>query len=432
MRLLADRMDNLGSENAFRVGDDIKRCEKAGMRVIKLNLGEPDFNSADFINRAGIEHIEKGNSHYCPPAGLESLRKAIAKQISTTRRLDVDPERIVVFVGAKPAIGYALLSYVNPGDEVIYPSPGFPIYESWITFVGAKPVPLHLEEKKGFAFTAADLEKLITPKTKMIFINSPSNPTGGVLEENDLASIAAVIAKKCDPSVRIFSDEIYEYITFDGAKHASIASQPGMAARTIISSGHSKTFAMTGWRLGYVAMPTLEEAAIFKNLVINNFSCTPPFIQEAGREAIENPGSAAAIRTMVEAFESRRNHVVKALNAIDGVTCAMPKGAFYVFPNIGGVCEKIGALEAFEKLPAEQKLTSSPATLFQRFLLYKYGVATLDRRSFGKIGAEGRHFLRLSTATSLDTLKEGVALLEKASKDRAGFQSFVKEGKYLS
>lgn len=432
MRLLAERMDNLGSENAFRVGDDIRRCEQAGMRVIKLNLGEPDFNSADFINRAGIEHIQKGNSHYCPPAGLESLRKAIAKQISTTRGLDVDPERVVVFVGAKPAIGYALLSYVNPGDEVIYPSPGFPIYESWITFVGAKPVPLHLEEKKGFAFTAADLEKLITPKTKMIFINSPSNPTGGVLEEKDLAPIAAVIAKKCDPSVRIFSDEIYEYITFDGAKHRSIASQPGMAARTIISSGHSKTFAMTGWRLGYVAMPTVEEAAIFKNLVINNFSCTPPFIQEAGREAIENPGSAAAIRTMVEAFEGRRNFVVKALNAIDGVSCATPKGAFYVFPNIGGVCEKLGALEAFEPLPVAQKASSSPATLFQRFLLYKYGVATLDRRSFGKIGAEGRHFLRLSTATNLETLKEGISQLEKASKDRAGFAAFVKEGKYLS
>lgn len=431
MRLLADRMDNLGSENAFRVGDDIRRCEKAGMKIVKLNLGEPDFNSPDFINKVGVEHILKGNSHYCPPAGLESFRNAIARQISTTRGLSVDPDRIVVFSGAKPAIGYTLLTYANPGDEVIYPSPGFPIYESWITFVGAKPVPLHLEEKKGFAFNAADLEKLITPKTKLIFINSPSNPTGGVLEPKDIAAIADLIKKRCAPNVRIFSDEIYESILFDGAKHFSIASQPGMEERTIISSGHSKSFAMTGWRLGYVAMPTVDEAAVFKNLVINNFSCTPPFVQEAGREALENPEAAKAIKTMVEAFESRRAYVVKALNAIPGVTCAMPKGAFYVFPNIGGVCEALGAIQAFETLPEETKKTSSPSTLFQRFALYRHGVATMDRRSFGKIGAEGRHFLRLSTATSLELLKEGVSRIEKASKDRAGFQAFVKEGKFL-
>ena len=431
MRLIADRIEQLGSENAFRVGDDIKRCEQRGVKVIKLNLGEPDFSSAELINRVAIDQIAKGNSHYCPPAGIESLRRAIAKQVSETRRIPVDPDRVVVTVGAKPAIGYSLLTYANPGDEVIYPSPGFPIYESWITFVGAKPVPLHLEESKGFSFTADDLERLITPKTKMIFLNSPSNPTGGVLAERELVRIAEVIRRRCDDSVRIFSDEIYEYIVFDGLEHHSLASQNGMAARTLISSGHSKTFAMTGWRLGYVVLPTAEEAAVFKNLVINNFSCTPPFIQEAGREAIENHENRAVIRKMVGEFETRRNHVVKALNAIDGVTCAMPKGAFYVFPNIQKVCERLGAITLFEKMPRDAAALSSPSTLFQKFLLYRYGVATMDRRSFGRIGSEGRHFLRISTAASLEALREGISRLEKASVDRGGFEAFVKEGRNL-
>lgn len=431
MKLIADRMNLLGSENAFKVGDDIRIAEQNGMKVIRLNLGEPDFDTPAFINKVAIEHIQKGNSHYCAPAGIESFRKAIAKYISNTRKIPVDPAQVVVTTGGKPPIGYSLLTYVNPGDEVIYPSPGFPIYESWITFLEAKAVPLHLDESRGFTFTAADLEKLITPKTKLIFLNSPSNPTGGVLSKKDLTEIAEVIRRKCNPNVRIYSDEIYEHILFDGAAHHSIAAEEGMLSKTLIVTGHSKSFAMTGWRLGYAVLPTVAEAEIFKNLNINNISCTPPFIQEAGREGYENPEAHVEINKMVVEFQKRRDYVVAALNAIDGVRCAMPKGAFYVFPNISGVVEKIGALEAFRKLSPERAATSSPSTLFQRFLLYKHGVATMDRRSFGKIGNEGKHYLRLSTATSMENLKAGIEGIKKASLDRAGFESFIQENKFV-
>jgi aspartate aminotransferase len=429
MKLLADRMENLGSENAFKVGDDIKRVEQMGKKVIRFNLGEPDFNSADFINRVAIEHINKGNSHYCPPAGIESFRKAIARHVSQTRGIEIDPDCVVVTTGGKPPIGYTIQTYVNPGDEVIYPSPGFPIYESWVTFAEAKAVPLHLDEKKAFSFTAEELERLITPRTKVIFLNSPSNPTGGVLAESEMGRIAEVIRTKCSPNVRVYSDEIYEHIIFDGLKHHSIATQKGMKERTLIVSGHSKSFAMTGWRLGYAILPTVEEAAIFKNLNINIISCTPPFIQEAGREALENPEAHQVIAKMTAEFSRRRDYVVKALNAIPGITCAMPKGAFYVFPNIGGICEQIGVIEQHRKLKDSARTT--PSTMFQKFLLYRYGVATMDRRSFGRIGCEGKHFLRISTATSLEALKQGIELLEKASRDTVGFSSFVNEGKYL-
>jgi aspartate/methionine/tyrosine aminotransferase len=424
-------MRKLGSENAFKVGDDIRRCEQMGLKVIKFNLGEPDFNSPDFINQVAIENIKKGNSHYCNPAGLDSLRRAVAAHLLKTRGTNVDPEQIVVTTGAKPPIGYSMSAYVNPGDEVIYPSPGFPIYESWATYIEAKPVPLHLDENKGFSFTAEELEKLITPKTKLIFLNSPSNPTGGVLSKDELGRIAEVIRRRCDPHVRIYSDEVYEDIIFDGLKHHSLYSFEGMKERTILVSGHSKSFAMTGWRLGYAVLPTLEEAAVFKNLNINIISCTPPFVQEAGREALENPKASDVIQQMVSEFQERRNYVVHALNAIEGVKAAMPKGAFYVFPNIEGICKKIGVLETFEKLPKSQADLTSPSTLFQRFLLYRYGVATMDRRSFGRIGNEGKHFLRISTATSLENLKVGVERLERASKDSAGFSDFIKENKYV-
>lgn len=428
MKLFADRMRFLGSENAFKVGDDIKRCEQNGARVIRFNLGEPDFNSSDFINRVAIENIQRGNSHYCPPAGLESFRRAIARQIAETRGVEVDPENIIVTTGAKPPISYALLTYVNPGDEVIYPSPGFPIYESWITFMRAKPVPLHLEEKKGFSFSAQDLSKLITKKTKLIFINSPSNPTGGVLLKDDIGQIAEVIRKKCSPQVRIYSDEVYEQIVFDGLKHHSIISEQGMAEKTVLVSGHSKSFAMTGWRLGYAILPTPEEAATFKNLNINNISCTPPFVQEAGREALENPESARVVSQMVCEFEKRRNYVVSALNAIEGVTCAMPKGAFYVFPNIQDACESLGIVDKYKKLPKSVSARTTVSTLFQKFLLYKHGVAVMDRRSFGQIGSKNFHFIRLSTATSLELLKEGIEKISKATRDRDGFRSFMKNG----
>jgi len=425
--VLARRMSALGTENAFKLGEDIQRCLDRGMDVVKFNLGEPDFDSAPHINRAAIEQIEAGNSHYCDPAGLRPFRETIARHVSSTRGIDVEPERVVVTPGAKPPIGYTMQTYVEPEDEVVYPSPGFPIYESWVTFVGAKPVPLMLEEERGFTFTPEDLAKLVTERTKVVILCSPSNPTGGVLSRESLSGIGEVIRERCRPDVRVYSDEIYEQILFDGESHKSIASEEGMAERTVIAAGLSKGFAMTGWRLGYAVLPTREEAAAFKQLNINTVSCVPPFIQEAGRTAYESPESKAVTAKMVQAFEERRDRVVPALNDIEGIRCENPKGAFYVFPNIAGVVERLGIVAAYEKLPPAARARTSPAGMFQMFLLYRHGVATMDRKSFGQIGAEGQHFLRLSIAASLERLEEGVRRIREAADDGAGFRAFLTE-----
>ena len=428
MSLIASRMASIGTENAFKLGADIASCVASGMDVVKFNLGEPDFDSAPHINAEAIRQIEAGNSHYTDAQGVPAFREAIAKHVRETRGIDVGPERVVVTPGAKPPIGYTMLTYVEPGDEVIYPSPGFPIYESWVTFVGAKPVPLHLKEEKAFAFSADELAELITPKTKVILFNSPSNPTGGVLSKADLEGIARVVRERCRPDVRLYSDEVYEHILFDGEVHHSIASEEGMAERTVLASGHSKAFAMTGWRLGWAVLPTVEEAAYFKNLNINSVSCVPPFIQEAGRVAYESPETAPTVERMVRAFEERRDYVVEALNGLDGVSCQMPKGAFYVFPNVEGLCRKLGVLEACDALPKDRRLTTCPSAMLQMFLLYRHGVATMDRNSFGKIGAEGQHYLRLSIATGMDQLREGIRRIAEAGEDRAGFERYVEEG----
>jgi aspartate aminotransferase len=424
MTLLAARMANLGTENAFRVGDDIARYVARGMDVVRLNIGEPDFNSAPHINDAAIAEIRAGNSHYTDPQGIPALRAAVAAHVTRTRGIAADPSRVIVTTGGKPSIGYTMQAYVDPGDEVIYPSPGFPIYESWVTYVGATPVPLSLRETSGFTFTAQDLAARITPRTKVIILCSPSNPTGGVLTRAELAAIATVIRERCHPDVRVYSDEIYEHIVFDGAVHYSIAAEPGMAERTIIASGHSKGFAMTGWRLGWALLPTAEEAQIFKQLNINSISCVPPFIQEAGRVALESPESAPTVEHMVSAFQGRRDWVVSALNAIPGVTCQVPRGAFYVFPNIAGVCEQLGILAAYGSLDADARARTSPSRMLQGFLLERYGVATMDRNSFGRIGADGEHFLRLSIATSLERLREGIKRMQQAFSDQLGWNEY--------
>lgn len=427
MSKFAHRMAALGTENAFKLGADIARCEARGIDVVRLNLGEPDAESAPHINAAAIAAIQAGNSHYCDPAGLATLRRAIATHIERTRGIEVDLDRVIVTTGGKPSIGYTMQTYVDPDDEVIYPSPGFPIYESWVTFVGGRPVPLHLREEDGFAVTADALRRCITPRTKVIILNSPSNPTGAVLTTPELAEIAAVIRARCSDDVRVYSDEIYEHILFDGVRHASIASQPRMAERTIIASGHSKGFAMTGWRLGYVVLPTVEEAARFKQLNINVVSCVPPFVQEGGRAALESAESEGVVTRMVTAFQERRDRVVRMLNEIPGVRCVMPVGAFYVFPNVAGVCERLGLIEAHASLPAAQRARTSPSTLLQRFLLERHGVATMDRNSFGRIGSEGEHYLRLSIATAMDRLQVGIQRIADASQDEAGCLAFLND-----
>lgn len=413
----ASRIAAIGSENAFKIGPYIREVEARGQRVIRCNIGEPDFPLPRHIAEAVKRAIDRDETHYCDPQGIEPLRAAIARSVGECRGLHITPDRVVVFPGAKPPIGFAQEAYCNPGDEVIYPSPGFPIYESFTRYVGAVPVPLHLDEEKGFAFTGRDIEPLITGRTKLIYLNFPSNPTGGVATRQQLEEIADVILTLAPPDARVYSDEVYEHILFGNARHHSIASIDGMQERTIIVSGVSKSYAWTGGRVGWAVFPTAEEAAVFRNLNINYYSCIPAYNQVGAAYAIESPESAPEIARMVAEFERRRDFIVPALNAIPGITCRVPHGAFYVFPNIAGVCERLGIRDAFA------------SSAFQMFLLFQYGVATLDRKSFGQIGAEGKHYLRISIATAMDDLREAVSRIEAAANDVDGFRRFVAQGR---
>ncbi len=432
MALLSQRVKRIGTENAFRIGPYINEVAASGLKVIRCNLGEPDFPLPAHIRDEVKRQLDTDMTHYVDPQGLPALREAIAAYMGAARGLDISPERVVVFPGGKPPIGFSQEVYCDPGDEVIYPSPGFPIYESFTGYLGLKPVPLHLDEQKGFAFTGEDLAPLITPRTKLIILNFPSNPTGGVASREQLESISEVILARAPQDVRIYADEIYENILFDGSRHVSIASLPGMAERTIIASGASKSYSWTGGRVGWAVLPSKEEAQVFKTLNINYFSCIAGYNQLGAKLAIESPESPPVIEHMVRAFQERRDVVVAALNSIEGIRCQVPKGAFYVFPNIGGLCEGLGAIEAYERLPPAAKAGSSPSTLVQMFLLFRYGVATLDRRAFGVIGAEGRHFLRISVATALEDLKDGMERIRKAAADREGFAAFIRDGGRVS
>ena len=425
MNLFAERNSRIDTENAFKVGPHIVRVEQQKCAVIKLNFGEPDFSVPQHIKAEIKRQLDLDNTQYCDPKGLLSLRQAISKQINETRGLKTNPEQVVVFPGGKPSIGLAQQVYCEPGDEVIYPSPGFPIYESFIPYVRAVPVPLHLEESANFTFSPEQLENLITPRTKLIYLNFPSNPTGGVAGKELLEATAKVILERCHPNVRVYSDEIYENIIFDGQQHHSISSVPEMAERTIIAGGFSKTYAWTGGRVGYAVFPSVKEADVFKTLNINYFSCVPPYNQEAAREALENPLSKVAVQEMVETFETRRNLIWQKINEIPGITCQKPGGAFYLFPNISGVCENLGLIEKHQRLSKEQQ--SSPDNIFQMFALYEHQVAVLDRKSFGQIGADGKYFLRLSIAADQAVLEEGVQRLKAASEDLSGLDKFLKE-----
>ncbi len=395
----AHRVSLLGTENAFKIAPWIREVEETGHRVIRCNIGEPDFPVPVHIAEEVKRRIDAGETHYVDPQGIEPLRVAIAKTAGERRGIKITPDRVVVFPGAKPPIGFSQQIYCDPGDHVIYPSPGFPIYESFTRFVDAVPVPLHLREESGFSLTAEDLECLLTPRTKLIFLNFPSNPTGGVASREQLEEIAHVIRTEAPPDVRVYSDEVYEDILFDGAKHESIASLPGMAERTIIVGGVSKSYAWTGGRVGWAILPTAEEAAVFRTFNINYFSCVPSYNQWGAKVALESPESAVSIAMMNAEFQRRRDFVVKALNDIPGVRCQMPRGAFYVFPNVGGV--------------------TRDASELQRRLLFRYHVATLDRRSFGSIGSEGKQFLRISIATSMEDLEEAMRRLRACIEEGA-------------
>jgi aspartate aminotransferase len=431
MAVLSKRASQIDTENAFKVGPFIRALEEDGKRVIKCNLGEPDFPVPQFIKEEVKRQIDLDNTHYCDPQGIPSLRKAIAKHLSETRGIQATAERIVVFPGAKPPIGLCQQTYCDPGDEVVYPSPGFPIYESFTHYVGARPVPIHLQEEKNFSLTGEDIAGFLTPRTKIIILNFPSNPTGGVASREQLREISEAIREKCSPDVRIYSDEVYEDILFDGSVHHSIISHPGMEKITVLVSGVSKSFSWTGGRIGWALFPTAEEAEVFKNLNINYFSCIPAYNQEGARLGLASPLSRDAIQQMVKTFQERRDLVVDGLNEIEGISCQKPKGAFYVFPNIRGVCENLGIMKAIQGLPSDLRQKTTPSTLFQMFLLFQYQVATLDRKSFGRIGTENLHYLRLSIATDTESLLKGVKRIAAASRDKNGFSQFLDKGEHL-
>jgi aspartate/methionine/tyrosine aminotransferase len=428
--VFAKRVQLMGTEAAFGFGSRILEVEKQDAdRVIRCNLGQPDFPLPDHIAEAVIQGVRDGQTTYCDPQGMPELRTALARKISRDRGLEeIDPERVVVFPGARPSIGFAQQSYCERGDEIIYPTPGYPLYESYIPYVGAKPVPIHLREDHGFSRTTDELEPLISDHTKLIYLNFPSNPTGGVASQEQLVALAELILEKTPPNVRVYSDEAYEAIVFDGEDHFSIASVPGMEERTIIASAVSKTYSWTGGRVGWAVYPTIADAKVHRNLNINYFASIPPYNQIATRVALESPKSDRAIQEMGDAFQRRRDQVVTGLNEIEGVRCQNPKGAFYVFPNIEGVIENLEALTAFDALEESTRCNSSPATLFQLFLLHRYHVATMDRRSFGALDSEGQHFLRLSIATGAADLAEAVDRIRIASADAAGFHDFIKSG----
>ncbi len=425
MSLFSDRTRQMGTENAFKIGPHILAAEAAGTDVIRLNLGEPDGQPPHWVTDTVIEEIKKGNTKYCDPQGLPSLRQAIAREAGQVRGIAIHPDQVCILPGGKPSIAFTQQLYCNRGDEIIYPSPGFPIYESMAGYVGGVPVPLHLKEEEDFTFGPDQLKELITPKTKLIILNFPSNPTGGVADMAQLEALAEVILSICSPDVRVYSDEIYEHILFDNHCHASIASVPGMEKRTLIASGLSKSFAWTGGRIGYIICPSIKEAMEFKRLNINYFSCIPPYNQEGARAAIEDPRSGPWMAEMALKFQDRARKVVDQLNGIPGVSCRYPKGAFYAFPNIHGLCENLGISDVLARMPGEKK--PSPASMFQMFALYIYGVAVLDRGSFGTIGAENQEFIRLSLASSLEELEAGVARLAAAGSDPEGFKNFIEK-----
>ena len=377
----AKRMGRLGTETAFEVLARARALEATGKKVVHLEIGEPDFDTPAFIRKAAAQALEEGWTHYGPSAGLPDFRKAIADVWRAERNIPCDADNVVVTPGAKPIMFFTMLALLEEGDEVIYPNPGFPIYESVANFINARAVPLPLEERNEFDIDLKELESRITPRTKLLIFNSPHNPTGAVLRPETIEGIA-VLARK--HSFWILADEIYARTLYEG-KHLSIASLPGMAERTCVLDGFSKTFAMTGWRLGFGIMPK-PLAVHVTRLMTNSNSCTASFVQRAGLAAITGP--QGEMHAMVAEFRARRDVIVDGLNRIPGVRCFMPKGAFYAFPNITG--------------------TGMSSKELATALLEEAGVACLSGTSFG---AHGEGFLRFSYANSLENIRTALAAM---------------------
>ena len=382
---LADRVQDIGTETAFEAAARARALEATGRDVIHLEIGEPDFDTPSNVIDAGCDALRGGWTHYGPSAGQPELRAAIATYVNASRSTSFAPEQVVVTPGGKPVMFFAILALVEEGDEALFPDPGFPIYRSMIDFAGAVAVPIPLREERAFGIDLDELASLITPRSRLLILNSPANPTGGVLTRDEIAEIARLAVAH---NLIVLADEIYSELIYEG-EHVSIATMPGMAERTIVLDGFSKTYAMTGWRLGYGLMPrTLVEAV--NRLMVNSVSCTSMAVQRAGLAALTGPQDEVV--AMREAFRIRRDLIVDGLNRIAGISCLSPKGAFYAFPNIS----KLG-------------VTSKE---FADLLLDEYGVAALAGTAFG---AHGEGYLRLSTANSEANLTRALERIERAT-----------------
>jgi aspartate/methionine/tyrosine aminotransferase len=383
---LAERMSRLGTETAFEVLNKARALERQGKDIVHLEIGEPDFDTPKNIVEAGVDALRKGWTHYGPSAGLPELRQAIAEDVSKSRGVPVSSDEVVVVPGGKPIIFFTMLTLCDVGDEVIYPNPGFPIYESMIQYVGAKAVPVQLHEERDFGLDVNELASLITDRTRLIILNSPQNPTGGIMTKQDVQRVAEAIG---DRNIMVLSDEIYSRLLFEGS-HYSIMSVPGFKERTILLDGFSKTYAMTGWRMGYGVMrPDL--ATHITRLMTNSNSCTASFTQLAGVEAIR--GDQSSVDHMRDEFQRRRDVFVAGLNKIKGFSCRLPKGAFYVFPNI--------------------KKTGWKSKRLADALLDDAGIAGLSGTAFG---AYGEGYLRFSVANSLENLNKALERIDSWTK----------------
>jgi len=384
----ATRTHHLEPEGAYQVLARANQLEAAGKEIIHFEIGQPDYATFENVSEAGIQAIRAGKTRYTPPAGMPSLREALAEDAGRRRGIEVHPDEVVVSPGGKPNLFFPTLALVEPGDEVIYPNPGFPTYEAMIKVAGGVPVAVPLLEENSFSFDLEAFDKLINERTRLIILNSPSNPTGGVIPPADLEHIASQAERY---GCWVMSDEIYTRIVYDGLEAPSIASLPGMKERTIIVDGFSKTYSMTGWRLGFGIMPR-ELAARVDLLLTHSIGSTAHFTQFAGLEAVTGPQDM--VEVMVTEYQRRRGVIVDGLNAIPGFTCQVPQGAFYVFPNITG--------------------TGMDSTELANVILEKTGVALLPGNSFGKYG-EG--YLRLSYANSIENIEKGLDRIRAAIKD---------------